>query len=163
MKVLKCPYKIGGGIDLPQSEEANTVYEIESLLRVVATTVRKNGRAILVDFDITPPLFDALLWISKRDPEMTIGELSANLGLAYSTTTDLVDRLEKRGLAERLRDTEDKRVVRLRLLREGRDVIEHVLDARRQYLGEVLERVDHSNRLMLLEALRLLQKQLDQV
>ncbi len=148
---------------MPQSEEANTVYEIESLLRVVATTVRKNGRAILVDFDITPPLFDALLWISKRDPEMTIGELSANLGLAYSTTTDLVDRLEKRGLAERLRDTEDKRVVRLRLLREGRDVIEHVLDARRQYLGEVLERVDHSNRLMLLEALRLLQKQLDQV
>ena len=145
-----------------QSGEANTVYEIESHLRTVASMVRKSGRAILVDFEITPPLFDALLWISKRDDEMTIGELSTNLGLAYSTTTDLVDRLEKRRFVERVRDLEDKRVVRLRLLKEGQDVIERVLDARRHYLGSVLERVGEDDRQLLLQALRLLQEHLDQ-
>ena len=145
-----------------RSDADNTVYEIESLLRVVATTVRKSGRAILVDFEITPPLFDALLWISKHDIEMTIGELSANLGLAYSTTTDLVDRLEKRNFVERVRDSEDKRVVRLRLLMKGRELIERVLDARRHYLGEALEHVSDGDRQMLLQALRLLQNYLAQ-
>lgn len=144
-----------------QNEDKDSVFEIESLLRTVATTVRKRGRAILVDFEITPPLFDALLWISKHNVEMTIGELSTNLGLAYSTTTDLVDRLEKRQFVERIRDTEDKRVVRLRLLQKGHEVIERVLDARRNYLAGVLDQVSEPEQSIVLQALRLLQTHLE--
>ncbi len=146
---------------LLQNHDKDTVFEIESLLRTVATTVRKRGRAILVDFEITPPLFDALLWISKHDVDMTIGELSTKLGLAYSTTTDLVDRLEKREFVERIRDREDKRVVRLRLLIKGQEVIERVLDARRTYLAGVLDHVNASEQAIVLQALRLLQTHLE--
>lgn len=147
-------------MSLAQTDLGHTVFEIESLLRTVATTVRKRGRAILVDFEITPPQFDALLWITRHKEEITIGELSAKLGLAYSTTTDLVDRLEKQEFVVRVRDRDDRRVVRLHMLPSGDRIIVRVLEARREYLAGVLEHLHEGERNLLLEALRLLEKNL---
>lgn len=132
---------------------SDAVFEIEHLLRMVASAVRRKGRAILTDFDITPAQFDSLVIISRAN-QLTIGDLSTRMGLAYSTTTDLVDRMERRQLAERMRDTEDKRVVRLRILDSGREMIEEVLRVRRQYLGEILASADGEEQGIILEALR---------
>jgi len=52
---------------------------------------------------------------------MTIGELSNIMYLAFSTTTDLVDRMEKNELVMRIRDDQDRRVVHIHLLQEGED------------------------------------------
>lgn len=98
---------------------------IESLLRHVSSVVRRKGREILADFSITPPQFDALLFLDEYG-ELTIGELSNKMYLAYSTTTDLVDRLERNQLVERVRDQNDRRVVRLRMMQKGTDLIEKV-------------------------------------
>lgn len=145
---------------------ADVVFEIEQLLRTVAGTVRRRGRAILTDFEITTPQFDSLVIISnanKNQRQLTIGDLSSKMGLAYSTTTDLVDRLERRRFVERLRDPDDKRVVRLRILDHGREIIEQVLQVRRAYLGRVLDRVGTGERLAILESLRHLSRHLSEV
>ena len=47
---------------------------------------------------------------------MTIGDLSNKMYLAFSTTTDLIDRMEKSELVQRIRDEQDRRVVRIHLL-----------------------------------------------
>ncbi|WP_284200142.1 MarR family winged helix-turn-helix transcriptional regulator [Alicyclobacillus sacchari] len=72
------------------------VEEIEKSLRLVAAAVRRKGRVLLREHDITSPQFDALIALNNEG-ELTIGELSSKLYLAYSTTTDLVDRLERAG------------------------------------------------------------------
>ena len=73
---------------------------------------------------------------------MTIGDLSNKMYLAFSTTTDLVDRMEKNKLVKRVRDEQDRRVVRINLLSEGERVIEEVIDKRRDYLNSVLADFD---------------------
>ncbi|QSO45943.1 MarR family winged helix-turn-helix transcriptional regulator [Alicyclobacillus mengziensis] len=135
------------------------VVEIEQQLRQIAGVVRRRGRLLLEQFGITPPQFDALI-ILDRSGDLTIGELSSRLYLAYSTTTDLVDRLERAGFVVRSRDTADRRVVLVKLQETGHLVIEKVMDARRAYLGGVLESLDESERLQILRVLNLLHERM---
>jgi MarR family transcriptional regulator, organic hydroperoxide resistance regulator len=139
---------------------SNHVVEIEKHLRMIASTVRRRGRMLLEQYNITPPQFDALV-ILDRDGVLTIGDLSNRLYLAYSTTTDLVDRLERASFVVRERDSEDRRVVRVRLLEQGRQMIENVLDARRAYLAGVLESVSSKDQEEILRILQLLNDKMD--
>lgn len=113
------------------------VTEIERELRYISTIIKQKGREILSNFPITPPQFIALQWLNEEG-DMTIGELSTKMYLACSTTTDLVDRMEANELVERVRDTNDRRVVRIHLKDKGKKIIVDVLEARRNYLGDVL-------------------------
>lgn len=131
------------------------VVEIEQRLRQIAGVVRRKGRVLLEQYGITPPQFDALV-ILNRDGELTIGDLTNRLFSAYSTTTDLVDRLERAEFVARYRDNEDRRVVRVRLQPLGANLIEKVLDARRAYLDTVLESLDLQERQEVLRVLELL-------
>ncbi|WP_246879827.1 MarR family winged helix-turn-helix transcriptional regulator [Bacillus suaedae] len=99
--------------------------------------VKQKGREILTQFPITPPQFMALQWLNEYG-DMTIGELSQKMYLACSTTTDLVDRMEKNELVERVKDKNDRRVVRIHLLTKGRTIIEEVINKRQDYLENVL-------------------------
>jgi 5'-methylthioadenosine phosphorylase len=137
------------------------VVEIEQRLRQIAGVVRRKGRAMLEEYGITPPQFDALV-ILNWDGELTIGDLSNRLYLAYSTTTDLVDRLERQGFVVRQRDEADRRVVRVKVLEKGSSLIEKVVDARRAYLGSILESVGLDERKRILEVLDLLHMKMNE-
>jgi DNA-binding MarR family transcriptional regulator len=137
------------------------VVEIEQRLRQIAGVVRRKGRAMLEEYGITPPQFDALV-ILNWDGELTIGDLSNRLYLAYSTTTDLVDRLERQGFVVRQRDESDRRVVRVKVLEKGSSLIEKVVDARRAYLGSILESVGLDERKRILEVLDLLHMKMNE-
>jgi DNA-binding MarR family transcriptional regulator len=115
----------------------DTVAELEKSLRHIAAIVKQKGREILEDYTITPPQFIALQWLFERG-DMTIGDLSNRIFLACSTTTDLVDRMEKNKLVVRVKDPKDRRVVRIHLLPEGERVIEEVIEKRQTYLNGVL-------------------------
>jgi DNA-binding MarR family transcriptional regulator len=117
--------------------DERSVEEIERLLRHVANIVRQRGREILSQFDITPPQFNALQALI-RNQSMTMGELCQELFLASSTVTDLIDRMEKNDLVQRVRDEGDRRVVRLQVKEKGRRVLDEVMGARRAYLATVL-------------------------
>jgi MarR family transcriptional regulator, organic hydroperoxide resistance regulator len=113
------------------------VAHMEKELRYIAAIIKHSGRKILKNYTITPPQFIALQWLFEHG-DMTIGDLSNKMYLAFSTTTDLVDRMEKNNLVKRVRDDKDRRVVRIHLLDEGKRVIEEVIDKRRDYLNSVL-------------------------
>ncbi len=110
------------------------VENIEKYLRRVDYIIRKKGREILSDYDITVPQFTALQ-ILIHNETMTIGELSRRMALASSTITDLVDRMEKTDLVVRKRDDKDKRVVKVEVLAKGHDILEKVLIERREFLS----------------------------
>lgn len=118
--------------------ELAQVAQIEKSLRRISDIVKQKGREILNEFPITPPQFVALQWLHEYG-DMTIGELSSKMYLACSTTTDLVDRMEKNELVERVRDVNDRRVVRIHLLDKGTTIIQEVIHQRQAYLQGVLE------------------------
>ncbi|MDQ0224676.1 MarR family winged helix-turn-helix transcriptional regulator [Metabacillus niabensis] len=114
-----------------------TVADLEKALRHISSILRQKGRCILSDYGITPPQFVALQWLWEYG-DLTIGELSNKIYLACSTTTDLVDRMEKNQLVMRVKDPKDRRVVRIHLLKEGERIIEEVIEKRQKYLRDML-------------------------
>lgn len=110
---------------------------MEKELRYISGIIKQKGREILNSYTITPPQFIALQWLFEHG-NMTIGDLSNKMYLAFSTTTDLVDRMEKNKLVVRTREEQDRRVVRIKLLKEGERIIEEVIKERQVYLQSVL-------------------------
>ncbi|WP_067844315.1 MarR family winged helix-turn-helix transcriptional regulator [Amphibacillus sediminis] len=136
------------------------IAQIEKNIRYINGVIKQKGREILKNYTITTPQFIALQWLLE-DGDLTIGELSNKINLAFSTTTDLVDRMEKNNLVERRRDQKDRRVVRIHLLPEGKEIIHEVIEKRQAYLNVVLadvpgEQVDmlHSVLELLLEKMK---------
>ncbi|WLR56151.1 MarR family transcriptional regulator [Mesobacillus subterraneus] len=124
------------GVEKNQGLE--TVADIEKDLRYISGIIKQKGRELLSNYTITPPQFIALQWLFE-DGDMTIGELSNKMFLVCSTTTDLVDRMEKNELVVRVKDPNDRRVVRIHLLDEGERIIDEVIKKRQLYLQEVLK------------------------
>lgn len=118
-------------------QSLQNVTNIEKHLRKVDYIIRRKGREILADFDITVPQFTALQILINRG-NMTIGELSQKMDLACSTITDLIDRMEKSKLVVRQRDENDRRVVRIKVLDKGYDILEQVMKKRIGFLDEKL-------------------------
>ncbi len=113
------------------------IVDIEESFRWVCGKIKKKGREILSDFEITPPQFEALQHLIKEG-ELTIGELSGKMFLACSTVTDLLDRMERNDLVVRVKDEKDRRIVRIRVLEKGHNLLEEVLYTRRKYLENVV-------------------------
>jgi len=136
-----------------EQQFSEQVEDVERLLRTVGQVIKKRGREILAEFEITPPQFDALL-ILIQSGVLTIGELGEKMYLACSTATDLVDRMERNGLVVRERDTSDRRVIRLKVLPRGHNMLAEVMAARKLYLRDVLERVSPDETQAMIVALK---------
>ncbi len=125
--------------------DEEVIAELEKDLRYISAIIKQKGRVILTDYSITPPQFIALQWLVEQG-DMTIGELSNKMYLACSTiacstTTDLIDRMEKKELVMRVRDPKDRRVVRIHLLEKGENIIAEVIK-RENIIAEVIKRKD---------------------
>ena len=107
---------------------------IEKQLRLISSVIKETGRQMLKEYNLSPPQFIALQWISEKDG-ITIGELSSLMYFPFSTTTDLVDRIEEREFVKRMRDENDKRVVRIYMLPKGEESIKSVIRKRQEFLN----------------------------
>lgn len=120
------------------SKPLEHVADIEKSLRHIAAIIKQKGREILNQYAITPPQFVGLQWLYELG-DMTIGELSGKMYLACGTTTDLIDRMQKNELVERVKDPADRRVVRIHLSFEGERIIQEVITKRQEYLRDMFE------------------------
>jgi DNA-binding MarR family transcriptional regulator len=73
---------------------------------------------------------------SKR--QLTMGELSKSLGVPLSTATRIMDWLVNDGLATRLHDPEDRRVVRVALTNTGLSMYRTINDFAGKRASEIL-------------------------
>lgn len=151
-----------GGIALANDVSNEAIKRLEKRLRYISGTIKQNGRKILNNYPITSPQFVALQWLLEEG-DLTIGELSNKISLAFSTTTDLVDRMERNELVVRVRDQKDRRVVRIHLLKKGKIIIHEVIEKRQDYLGDVLEEFTNDQTTTLNELLDFLHEQMKSV
>ena len=77
---------------------------------------------------VTPPQWGALSLLHNHDGQ-TIGALSQQRAIDPATVTGIVKRLELSGLVERRHDREDRRLVKVYLTDEGRDIMRFLPDA----------------------------------
>jgi len=134
--------------------------QLEETLRRANTILFKRGRSILIGMEISALQFNALLIIREFGP-LTMGDLGKHLFVACSTATDLADRMERAKLVERVRDSKDRRVVRLHLLTRGDEALDAVIIERQSFVGEVLEVYTDEEYVELLRGLELLAQRME--
>ncbi|GIO21759.1 putative HTH-type transcriptional regulator YsmB [Oceanobacillus sp. J11TS1] len=147
---------------MEKKQEIEAVNKMEKKLRYISGMIKQNGRKILHHYPITLPQFIALQWLLEEG-DLTVGELSNRISHAFSTTTDLVDRLEKNELVERIRGTKDRRVVQIHLLEKGKHIIEEVIQKRQEYLQDVMSGFSDEQKETLNELLSLLHDEMKKV
>lgn len=83
-------------------------------------------KPLLDRFGITYPQYLAIVALSSKDGQK-VSELGDKLFLESNTLTPLIKRLESAGLASRVRDSQDERVVRVTLTPAGRSLVDEAL------------------------------------
>lgn len=101
-----------------------------------------------------------VLWLLQHHGEMPMSRLAVLLDVSLSNATGIIDRMEERGLVERVRVPDDRRVVLVRPAQAGRRAISETETTRRDRMKAVIGRLPASERLIVLEAFRSLRRAL---
>jgi DNA-binding MarR family transcriptional regulator len=83
-----------------------------------------------------------LLWLVKRSPGLSLAELAAEEGISAPAMSGHVDRLERAGLLERVRSSDDRRRVGLRLTDDGERIMRGVRARRTTWLADRLKTLE---------------------
>lgn len=103
--------------------------------------------------DVTLAQYRVLVELAARGPQRA-AELAGVLGVDRSTVTRMCDRLVRKRLIHRGRESRDRRAVQVALTAGGRALVERVSHRRREEIGGILERLAARDRAAVLRALR---------
>ncbi len=134
--------------------------EIQDILKLQDELIRHRAMWDVkpwLGLDMSTPQFKALILIYEEEG-VRMRELARRLGGSFSNATVLVDRLVERGLVERMDDSQDRRVVLVRVTEEGRYLIEQLITSWRSLSPSLLKALDPADLTKLGEALRALVK-----
>lgn len=98
---------------------------------------------------------NVLMLLSATGP-MSMSRLAEALDISVASVTGVVDRMEARGLVERRRDTEDRRVILVTTAEGGNQIFAEIDQRRRQSLGILLNRLSRDELTGLLKGHRAL-------
>ncbi|NLC51637.1 MAG: MarR family transcriptional regulator [Firmicutes bacterium] len=102
---------------------------------------------------ITPGQMNALLVLYFND-NLTMGKLSADIYMAESAATRLVNRLVELNLVQRERDENDRRVVRVALTSQGRQLARLAFHRREYRFKNLSEKLSTEEQKMLITPLK---------
>ena len=125
----------------PRPAAQDLIDEIVAELRVAFGELRCVGSERLVKQGVSMTHLHILSMLEHHG-DLTMSHLADLLGVSYSNATGVIDRVEERGLVERVRDTVDRRVVIVRLTDQGRDRLGDVQLLKEDLLQKVLARLD---------------------
>ncbi len=135
---------------------------IERLSRAserIAMQMRSAADQDWPDVELTMPQLRTLVLLS-RDPQR-MGEIAAALGISLPATTNMIVRLEGKGLVERVHDRDDRRVVRCHLTPAGRNQSEALWNVHRQRYAAIANILTLGEMTKVVEAVELLSAALD--
>jgi DNA-binding MarR family transcriptional regulator len=144
-----------------QTDVMALAQEIDGHLRFIQQTLRQPMQTEIAKTGFTGPQLKVLRALF-RSPGMSLKELCEEVGLAHSTVSGIVDRLETRGILKRQTDAADRRLSRIFLSKRVRDYIQNALPGIRLHpLLLALEGMKPSARDTTLRGLRFLRQAIE--
>jgi DNA-binding MarR family transcriptional regulator len=118
-------------------DTAGTAERLRPVLLRLARELRKETEALgVTSRQVT------LLWLVREHPGLTLRELASLERISAPSLSGHLDRLERAGLLERVRSTEDRRRVGLELTPIGSRLLRRVRTRRTSWLAERLGSLD---------------------
>lgn len=95
-----------------------------------------------------------VIWLLEDNGgSLPMGRVADLLGVSMSNVTGLIDRMEERGLAERIRPSDDRRVVHVRPTRAGRESARAFELLKTETIERALDRLDGTQLARLVRAI----------
>lgn len=132
----------------PTAEQQPDSLETLGKFRIIIRAAQRHSAAIQKQCGVS----GAQLWMLQEiadAPGLRVGELAARMAIHQTTTSNLLDSLEKRGYVKKTRDEADQRVVKLLLTPGGGRLLRKAPSPARGLLPEALARVDPKKRAQL--------------
>jgi DNA-binding MarR family transcriptional regulator len=136
----------------PFSSRAEEAYV--ALMRT-ADQLHWKGAELMKQFDLSPTQFNALRILRGAGPKgLPCSEISQRMINRDSDITRLLDRLERRGLAERCRESRDRRVIMGRITPAGLQLLKKMDKPLEEFHRSVLGRMEEDRLTSLLALLQ---------
>lgn len=82
-----------------------------------------------------------VLIVLYREQELRVSDIARRLTIPLSTTTSLIDRLERKKLVQRIRSNEDRRVVKIKLTGQGEKLYLQLVDTMEKMFSGLVEKI----------------------
>jgi DNA-binding MarR family transcriptional regulator len=134
---------------------------IDRELRAIRERIRRPLEAAIAGVNLTGPQQSVMRALVQSDG-LSLKELSAHLGLAHSTVSGIVDRLQERGLVERRTGETDRRVTLIVVTQPVRDFVRDTMTGLTIHpLVEALTLADAAQRRAIVAGLKTLREVLE--
>ncbi len=125
----------------PTAERRQAAETVLAGLAVAVGSLRCAGSQRLVRLGISMTHFNVLTLLRHHEA-MPMGRLADILDASMSNATGIIDRMEERGLVERVRVPDDRRVVLVRPTKAGLDLVDDVELVKNEVMIRALARLD---------------------
>ncbi|MBF7082872.1 MarR family transcriptional regulator [Desulfallas sp. Bu1-1] len=82
-----------------------------------------------------------ILLLLNREQNLKISDISKRMNMPLSSTTLIIDRLEQKELVERIRSSEDRRVVLVKLTRAGEELCWEIFSKVELMFKNIVDRI----------------------
>jgi DNA-binding MarR family transcriptional regulator len=83
-----------------------------------------------------------VMWLLQHHGDLSMSRLADLLDVSFSNATGIIDRMEERGLVERVRHPDDRRVVLVRIAPRGIEALEETEAIKQDRLHAILSHLD---------------------
>ena len=126
--------------------------EVKNLFSGISTEMVKSSVGIM-GFAVNMSQLKAMTAFSE-DSLLSMGELCKMANIKMPSMTEVVDRFEKEGILERIRNNEDRRVVKVKMTAKGKKMHKEVLKRRANELTKMFGVLTTEDRTKLVDSLK---------
>jgi DNA-binding MarR family transcriptional regulator len=128
-------------------------------LRRVIRAVDLHSRTLVASHGLTGP--QTLILKALQNGSLSAGELATRVSLSQGTVTDILNRLEQRGLIQRIRDTQDRRRVLVATTESGVRLLERSPPLLQESFAQRLDSLQEWEQTQLLASLQRIAAMMD--
>jgi len=115
-----------------------SISQIISLNRNINRTLRHEFHGLMQDSGFTFPQLSVISILAKNGKQK-VSDVSEKMGLSDSTVSGILDRLEQKGIIERKRNKDDRRVVKIYLSNGSQEICQEFHRKREEYFAHLLK------------------------
>jgi DNA-binding MarR family transcriptional regulator len=127
-------------LNIPESDRTQLIRQVLTGFRIIFKSAQDHSRWVEKQCGASSPQVWALFEI-ERHPGWRVTDLANAMSLHQSTVSNLLEKLETKGLIRRERDAEDQRAQQLFLTKQGQKLLQHAPQPAMSLLPDTLNKL----------------------
>ena len=140
----------------PSDQTKQIIFSIRRLIQASELYSKELNKK----YQISAAQLNCILTLYEYGP-LPPSKIAQHMMVKSSTVTGVVDRLEKKGLAERMRNSPDRRMITIQLTEAGKKLAENAPPPIQQKIIDGLKRTENAKKEQIVNSLNMLTDMLD--